>query len=212
MILTDVDGLFDGDPDRDDTSVIPMVDSIDSETGELVHSASDKAGPNLSTGGMASKLEAAQLATHAGESVIIANGRRPNVLIDLLAGEPLGTLLPGEGGRVNERKRWIGFAAQPIGCLTLDAGAVRAVTEQGGSLLPIGITGVTGTFDKGDVVSLADADGEEVARGLTNYTADDLRRIIGQPSDRIAEILGRRPYIEAVHRDDLTLVGRSANT
>jgi glutamate 5-kinase len=151
-------------------------------------------------------LQAASIATHAGESVILANGRRPNVLVDLMAGEPLGTLIPGQRGRLAERKRWIGSAATPIGALTLDGGAVRALTQQGKSLLPIGVKAVTGVFDKGDLVSLVDEQGVEVARGLTNYGSADMAKIMGQPTEAVATLLGRAPYSVAVHRNDLALV------
>lgn len=206
VILTDVEGLYDGDPSDSDSQVIGMVDSIDEKTTGFAISGVDKPGPVLSKGGMRSKLQAAQIATHAGESVILANGRRPNVLVDLMAGEPLGTLIPGLGGRMAERKRWIGSAAQPIGALTLDDGAVRAITQQGKSLLPIGVKAVTGVFDKGDLVSLIDEQGTEVARGLTNYDSTEMEQILGQPSEAIAGILGRAPYSVAVHRNDLALV------
>lgn len=206
VILTDVEGLYDGDPSDSDSQVIGMVDSIDEKTTGFAISGIDKPGPVLSKGGMRSKLQAAQIATHAGESVILANGRRPNVLVDLMAGEPLGTLIPGLGGRMAERKRWIGSAAQPIGALTLDDGAVRAITQQGKSLLPIGVKAVTGVFDKGDLVSLIDEQGTEVARGLTNYDSTEMEQILGQPSEAIAGILGRAPYSVAVHRNDLALV------
>ena len=206
IILTDVEGLYDGDPSDESSQVISMVDAIDSSTTGLAIVGTDKPGPILSKGGMLSKLQAASIATHAGESVILANGRRPNVLVDLMAGEPLGTLIPGQGGRLAERKRWIGSAAMPIGALTLDAGAVRAVTERGKSLLPIGITAVTGVFDKGDLVSLIDEAGVEVARGLTNYDSIDVAKILGQPSDSIETILGRSPYSVVVHRNVMALV------
>ncbi len=206
IILTDVDGLYDGDPTNENSRVIGMVASIDESTTGLAVTRTHQGGPALSKGGMLSKLQAAAIATHAGESVILANGRRPNILVDLMAGEPLGTLIPGEGGRLGERKRWIGSAATPIGALTLDAGAVRAVTVRGKSLLPIGIKAVTGTFDKGDLVSLIDEAGVEVARGLTNYDSLDVAKILGQPSDAIATLLDRAPYTVVVHRNDMALV------
>lgn len=206
VILTDVDGLFDGNPADESSSVIGMVEQIDGSTESLVQSGAKKPGPSLSKGGMASKLEAAQTVTEAGESVVLANGRRPNVLVDLMAGEPIGTLLPGSGGQVSPRKRWIGWAAQPMGRVVLDEGAVRAIVENGKSLLPVGITLVTGEFDKGDVVSLCDPEGEEFGRGLSNYNAPDLRLIAGQSTEGIARALVRAPYAEAVHRDHLTLV------
>ncbi|MEN0109278.1 MAG: glutamate 5-kinase [Planctomycetota bacterium] len=210
VILTDVDGLFDGDPHADHTRVIPVVDSLDGQGDAVVVAGAADGGPRLSTGGMASKLEAAQSVTEAGETVILANGRRDNVLIDLLAGEPIGTLIPGAGQLVNSRKRWIGFAAKPVGSLTLDEGAVEAVENEGRSLLPVGVVAVVGEFDKGDVVSLCDSKGSEVARGLTNYSSGDLQRIHGQSSEAIVGILGRRPYREAIHRNHLALVRRGS--
>jgi glutamate 5-kinase len=206
VLLTDVEGLYDGDPSDANSRVIGLVEAIDDSTTNLAVSGTHKAGPILSKGGMRSKLQAASIATHAGESVILANGRRPNILVDLMAGEPLGTLIPGQGGRLGERKRWIGSAARPIGALTLDAGAVRALTQQGKSLLPIGVKAVTGVFDKGDLVSLEDEQGVEVARGLTNYDSADMAKIKGQSTEAIATILGRAPYSVAVHRNDLALV------
>ncbi len=207
IILTDVDGLYDGDPKDADSSVIEMLPEVDADAEGFVKTGPNAgAGPALSTGGMASKLEAAQIATQAGESVILANGRRPNVLVDLMAGEPLGTLLPGQGTQLTEKKRWLGYAASPVGTVTLDAGAVRAVEEQGKSLLPVGITAVAGEFYKGDLVSLVDASGEEIARGLTNYGSADMEKILGLPSDAIAGALGRAPYTVAIHRNDLSLV------
>lgn len=205
IILTDVEGLYDGHPDDEDSSVIGMVHAIDEKTEEFVSNKS-REGPSLSTGGMASKLAAVQIATQAGESVILANGRRPNILVDLMAGEPLGTLIPGQGVQVTERKRWIGYAAQPVGAVTLDAGAVRAVEKQGRSLLPVGMTKVTGLFQKGDLISLLDDKGEEIGRGLTNYSSGDMTKLCGVPSEQIEEVLGRAPYTVAIHRNDLTLV------
>jgi glutamate 5-kinase len=152
---------------------------------------------------MASKLEAARLATAAGESVVIANGRRSNVLVEILAGEPIGTLIVAKGPAVTSRKRWIGLTASPCGKMTLDEGAQRAVEHQGRSLLAIGIRRVEGVFQKGDVVSLVGADGREFARGLTNYGSEELRRIAGHSAEQIFEILGHRPYDEVVHRDNL---------
>jgi glutamate 5-kinase len=155
---------------------------------------------------MASKLEAARLTATAGENVIIANGRRPNVLVDILAGQDVGTLIPAQGPAVTSRKRWIGLTANPCGRLILDAGAQRAVEHQGRSLLAIGIRRVEGIFQKGDVVSLCREEGGEMARGLINYGSEEMRRIVGQPTERIVELLGHCPYDEVVHRDNLALL------
>jgi glutamate 5-kinase len=207
VLLSDVDGLYDGDPRRPESQVIPLVTDVDAAIRGLqrLASAGNKSN-HLSKGGMASKLEAARLATSAGENVIIANGRRPNVLMDILAGGQVGTLLLAAGPAVGSRKRWIGLTAQPCGKLVLDAGAERAIEKQGRSLLAVGVVRVEGAFRKGDVVALCREDGSEFARGLTNYGAEELARIAGQPTDEISEILGYRPYDEVVHRDNLTLI------
>lgn len=203
VILSDVDGLFDGDPAEPESKVMATVSRVDDSVRAL---ACDVA-TGVSKGGMASKLEAARMVTAAGETVIIANGHQPGVLGRILAGETVGTLLLAEGKSVSPWKRWIGFSARPCGKLRLDAGAVRAVTSQGRSLLAIGVVDAEGEFTKGDVVALCDQNGEEIARGLTNYRSSEIHQIKGLKSDRIAQVLGHRPYEEVVHRDNLTLVG-----
>src|SRR5207237_4343587 len=133
---------------------------------------------SLGTGGMRSKIRAARLATAAGESVIMANGNRPDILDAIFAGEAVGTLFLPHGSTVPAWKRWLGYTAQPKGRLIVDAGARQAVQHKGRSLLAIGVVEVLGSFGKGDVVSLCDADGVEFARGLTNYAAADAERIL----------------------------------
>jgi glutamate 5-kinase len=155
---------------------------------------------------MRSKLRAARLATAAGESVIMANGNRPGVLDAIMAGEPVGTLFLPHGGTVPAWKRWLGYTARPKGRLIVDAGARKAVQEQGRSLLPIGMIAVAGSFSKGDVVALCDAGGTEFARGLTNYSSPDAARICGLRTEQIAEALGSLPYEEVVHRDNLVVI------
>ena len=203
VILSDVDGLYDGDPQAPDSRVIPTVNRLNDAIRNLVR---DRA-TGLSKGGMASKLEAARIVTMAGENVIIAGGRYPGILRQVLAGEEVGTLFLAQGKSVSPWKRWIGFSARPRGRLLLDAGAVLAVAEQGRSLLAVGIVASEGEFGKGDAVALCDERGREIARGLTNYAAADVRRIQGLASSRIAQVLGHRPYEEVVHRDNLALVG-----
>src|SRR4051812_421178 len=155
ILLSDVDGLYDRHPLTPGAAVIPLVQQMDSAIQDFQRQSPAATGANhLSRGGMASKLEAARLATLAGENVVIANGQRPNVLTDILAGELLGTLFLAQGPAVTARKRWIGLTAQPCGRLTLDAGAERAIQQQGRSLLAIGTRQVEGNFQKGDVVSL----------------------------------------------------------
>lgn len=206
VLLSDVEGLYDGDPADPNSQVIPIVTRLEEAVRQFQRQAPSLAGDShLSKGGMASKLEATRLATSAGENVVIANGRRPDVLQDILSGQPVGTLFLARGPAVASRKRWIGFTAHPCGKLFLDAGAQRAIQEQGRSLLAIGVVRAEGNFQKGDVVSLCHENGDEFARGLTNYRSDEVRRIAGQPTERIDELLGHRPYDEVVHRDNLTM-------
>jgi glutamate 5-kinase len=201
VLLSDVEGLYDGDPADPASQVIPTVKRLDQAVFDLVRDGAT----GMGRGGMASKLEAARQATAAGENVIIAGGRTPGVLGKILAGEPVGTLVLPQKKVVAARKRWIGFTRQPRGHLIVDAGARRAVEHQGRSLLPIGIVKVKGSFSKGDVVAVCDVAGAEFARGLTNYSADDVRRIRGLKSGEILEALGHCPYDEAVHRDNMVV-------
>lgn len=201
VLLSDVEGVYDGDPAQPGSRVIPTLERVDRAVMDKVR---DRAG-GLGTGGMASKLQAAQLANAGGEHVIVAGGRVTNVLTRIIAGEPIGTLLPARGQTVAARKRWIGLTAQPRGRLLLDAGARDAVQHQGRSLLPIGVLQAEGDFRKGDVIALRGPDGVEFARGLTNYSGDDVRRIKGLNTDQIAAALGHCPYDEVIHRDDMVV-------
>jgi len=203
VLLSDVDGLYDGDPSAADSRVIDTVNSLDAAITALVR---DRA-TGLSKGGMSSKLAAARIATTAGENVIIANGRQPGVLARIMAGEVVGTLFLAQGQTVPAWKRWIGFTAQPRGRLTVDDGARRAVERGGRSLLAIGVVDAAGKFKKGDVVSIVDGSGDEFARGLTNYGLDDMLRIKGAKTEQIAVTLGYCPYDEVIHRDNMALTG-----
>ena len=204
VLLTNVDGLYSDDPrSNPNARLLTTVPNIDQTVTGL---AAPTKSP-LGTGGMESKLRAARLATVAGESVIMANGSIDGVLDQLFAAEPVGTLFLPHGEDVPAWKRWLGFTARPLGTFVLDAGARRAVVEQGKSLLPVGVKSVTGEFRKGDVVSLCDAAGNEVARGLSNYASDEAGRIRGLQSEPIRELLGSVPYEELIHRDNLVLTG-----
>jgi glutamate 5-kinase len=193
VILSDVEGLYSGDPAQGDAQLISTVRQLD----ETILSYVRDRGSGLGKGGMASKLSAARIATAAGENVIIASGRRAGVLGQIMRGEEVGT----------PRKRWIGFSAQSCGRIVVDAGARTAIVQQGRSLLAAGIVDIEGSFRKGDLVTLSDQQGREIARGLSNYHAEDVERIKGLRSDRIAQVLGHRPYDEVVHRDNMTVVG-----
>jgi glutamate 5-kinase len=206
ILLSDVEGLYDGDPEQSDSKVVATVTEIDDSIKKLAR-------PNTSTGGrggMASKLEAARIATAAGESVILASGCQVANLGAILAGEPVGTLFVPRGQSVSLRKRWIGYTVQPRGWLVIDRGAQRAVVEQGSSLLPIGVVTVESKFDKGDVIGLQDESGSEIGRGLTNYTAEQLDKIKGMRSDQIAAVLSHCPYVEVIHRDNLVVTAKEA--
>ncbi len=206
VLLSDVEGLFDRHPSEPDAQVMPLVTQIDAALRDFQRQPAGRGPHHLSRGGMASKLEAARLTVSAGESVIIANGRRPNVLVDILAGQTVGTLILAQGPAVTSRKRWIGLTAQPCGRVVLDTGAQQAVEAQGRSLLAIGVRRVEGIFQKGDVVSLCREDGQEFARGLINYGSEEMRRIAGHGTEQIVQILGHRPYDEVVHRDNLAIL------
>ena len=201
VLLSDVEGLYDGDPRAPGAKLISTVTRLDD--GVMALARDIKTG--LSKGGMSSKLVAARMATISGENVIIASGRAPGTLTRIVAGEPIGTLFVAQGQTIAARKRWIGFTVQPRGHLVLDDGARRAIERQGRSLLAIGIVDVGGSFKKGDVVSLRDRAGEEFARGLSNYSADEVLRIKGLRTDDIAGALGQCPYEEVMHRDHIAV-------
>jgi len=201
-ILSDVQGLYDRDPRDPDAQVISTVERIDEQVEEMVRDR--KTG--ISKGGMASKLTTAKFVTMSGQSVIIAWGRQPDVLIQLAQGEVIGTLFLPQSKTRTPRKRWIGFSAQTAGQLTVDDGACKAMCIDGRSLLAIGIKLVAGEFGKGDIVSIVNSQSVEIARGLINYNSQQVAQIRGCRSDRIEQILGQCPYEEVVHRDNLTLV------
>lgn len=203
VLLSDVEGLCDGNPADPCSRVISTVKHLDQSIFDLVKDRLT----GLSKGGMASKLNAARQATAAGESVIIASGRQPGTLAKIIAGETVGTLVLAQGGVLGARKRWIGFTAQPRGHLVLDEGARQAVEHQGRSLLAIGIVKVVGRFNKGDIVGLRDGSGREFARGLTNYSSDDIQRTRGLRTCEIADTLGRCPYDEVIHRNNMVVTG-----
>ena len=206
VLLSDVEGLYDGDPAVAGSRVIPTVERLNRSIFAL---ACDRSG-GVSKGGMASKLEAARLTTTAGENVIIACGRTPDILSKIVAGEVVGTLFLAQGQTLGARKRWIGFTVKPRGRLLLDAGARQAVEQKGRSLLAIGVSAVEGQFHKGDVVALRGPDGVEFARGLTNYGDEDLQQIKGLRTGQIAAALGHCPYDEVIHRDNMVLTGEKS--
>jgi glutamate 5-kinase len=203
ILLTDVDRLYSTDP-RLDPNAQPIVRV---EKGRpLLVQASRQGKSGWGTGGMATKLSAAQIATAMGVTMAIASGREPENIPHILAGQPIGTRFDPDPQPSRARKRWIAFVLMPEGSLVLDAGAVQAVYEQGRSLLPAGITAVVGNFEAGAAVSLCNPDGQEIARGLANYSAAELQQIRGKKTSEIALTLGYSGSDTAVHRDNLTLL------
>jgi len=204
VLLTNVDGLYSDDPRTNpDASLLAIVPNIDQSVSDLAATTTS----SLGTGGMPSKLRAARLATAAGESVIMVNGSVDGILDQVFSGEPVGTLFLPHGQDVPAWKRWLGFTARTRGTLRVDAGAKRALIEQGKSLLPVGVIAVDGDFGKGDVVSIRDETGIEIARGLCNYSSEDASRLLGKNTEQIVNLLGSASYPELVHRDNLVVVG-----
>ena len=203
IILSIVDGLFTADPTTDPTArPIATVEQIDAD----VMGRAGSTRSTLGTGGMRSKLRAARLATVAGESVILASGRRPDVLSAIFRCEAVGTLFLPHASMLPAWKRWVGYTARPKGWLVVDAGARTALVEKGKSLLPIGVVQVSGAFGKGDVVEIRDPQGVEFARGLTNYPAAVVDKLRGLRSEQVHEALGGAPYAEIIHRDNLVIM------
>jgi glutamate 5-kinase len=204
VLLTDVDGLYTGNPAVDPCA--RKLDRVDAVTEDVRSLVFDQTG-RVSVGGMATKLQAAQKAAAAGIPMIIARGTEPGVLTRLLAGEPLGTYFAARADRLAARKRWIAFAASPQGRVVVDAGALLALTQQRRSLLPSGVVGVEGEFAAGAVVAVVSAaDGREIGRGLVNYDAEELERIRGLNSREIEARLGYKRGDEVIHRDNLVIL------
>lgn len=197
VVLTDVDGLAGTDGRR-----IPVVHDIEREALPVVRPAS---GDGVGSGGMASKVQAARAACQSGVLTVVAPGRRPNVLSEVLDGADVGTLFQPERTRLSSRKHWIAYGGKPLGCIIVDDGAHRALVDQGRSLLPAGVVRVEGSFDMGDLVTLTTVGGTEFARALAGYRADDIRDIIGLHSADIEPTLGYKYLDAVVHRDDLVL-------
>ncbi|MEL7477043.1 MAG: glutamate 5-kinase, partial [Cyanobacteria bacterium J06555_12] len=203
ILLTDVDRLYSADP-RLDPNAQPIV-RVEKGKPLLVQAGSTGAS-GWGTGGMATKLSAAQIATSMGVTMAIANGKSPHLIPNILAGEDIGTRFDPDPQPSNARKRWIAFVLQPKGSIVLDTGAVKAVYEQGRSLLPAGIASLTGNFEAGAAVSLRDESDREIARGLSNYSSVELERIRGKNSRDIEKTLGYSGEDTVVHRDNLMLL------
>lgn len=203
IILSDIDGLYDGNPKTDaNANHIAEVREITLDIEE----AAGGAGTATGTGGMRTKVEAARIAMAAGVPTVIADGHSPEIVQRVLAGTARCTVFrPGEAA-LSHRKRWIAFGRTVSGTLQIDAGACDAILLQGKSLLSAGITASTGVFRRGDAVEIQDPDGTPIARALVNYSSDDVGRIMGHKSQEIASILGGKVHDEIVHRDNLVIL------
>jgi len=203
ILLSDVKGLYSANPQQDKKArLIPIVEKIDEKIEEIAGGA----GSSRGTGGMATKIEAARLATSSGVPVIIAEGSEPNIIIKAATGKKVGTFFTARESKIESRQRWLLSGLCCMGKLTIDKGAATALRKQNKSLLPAGITGVEGHFDRGEVVDIFDGAGKRLGSGISNYSSTDLNRIKGIKSTGISDILGYEYGDEAVHKDNLVLL------
>ena len=205
ILLTVSDGLFTKDPSRHpDARRIPVVKNLDDES---IRSAVEKSTSAVGVGGMASKLRAASVLSSSGIPVVIASGLSGRPILDALEGKDKGTLiLPRNMGKLSTRKMWIAYARHAHGTVLVDDGARKVLMEKGKSLLPAGITGVQGTFLRGEVVSIADQKGRVFARGIARWGMEQVKRGMGMRTDEVRRLLGAETPAEVVHRDDLTIL------
>ncbi|MCF8171306.1 MAG: glutamate 5-kinase [Candidatus Methylopumilus sp.] len=203
IILTDQRGLYNSDP-RKNPDALFVAHGLAGDTS--LEAMAGSTGGGLGKGGMLTKILAAKRAARSGAHTVIASGREADVLVRLAQGECIGSELRAELPVLSARKQWMADHLRLRGKLVLDAGAIKALVLEGKSLLPIGVRAVEGEFEPGDVVACVDSAGKECARGLVNYSSADTRRIMGQPSAQIADILGVMPESELMHRDNLIVL------
>jgi glutamate 5-kinase len=206
VILSSIGGFYDKDLTevKENEKPVAVIEQITED--HFQHVQDQKIRNRITTGGMKSKLMAIQKAAHYGLPSVLANGLSKGILQRILKGEEEGTLFLAKKERLSARKHWILHSLVPLGSLTVDKGALRAIVEQGGSLLPIGITAVSGEFRSGNAVQVLGPDGTEVARGLSHYSSSEVQMIQGRKSEEIESLLGYSYYDEVVHRNDLVLL------
>jgi glutamate 5-kinase len=202
VILTDQEGLFTADPRTNSSATLVSEGQADDQRFELMAGG---AGTTISRGGMITKIKAAQRAARSGAHTLIASGREPDSLLKVLGGEQIGTFLFASSSPLASRKQWLADHLKLIGSLNLDAGALNAL-QAGRSLLPVGVTGVTGEFERGALVACLNENGAEIARGLINYSASETRRIMQRNSTEIEALLGYVSDEELIHRDNMILL------
>ncbi len=201
ILLSDVPGLCDRDPKLPGCKLIPEVRAITPEIRAIAGDAQGDAG----TGGMRTKLDAAEIANKSGVEMVIADGRRENVIAEVVKGLSVGTRFAPSLKLLSSRKRWIAFSSQIRGTVVVNEGAKNMLVTGGKSLLPAGITDVTGTFKPGDLIAVSDEGGKRIARGFANYSAAEIRQIAGKQTSEIEQILGGKDFDEVIHRDNLVL-------
>jgi len=203
VILTDQAGLFTADPRKDSSATLVQ----QAQAGDpALEAMAGGAGSNIGRGGMLTKILAAKRAAGSGASTVIAWGREPDALLRLCAGESIGTLLVAPTQKQQARKQWMADHLQLRGSILIDDGAVNKLTDEGKSLLPIGMHSVKGEFSRGDVIAICDLQGTELARGLANYASAECRLLCKKPSSEIEKLLGYVAEPEMVHRDNLVLM------
>ncbi len=204
ILLTDTDGLYTADPGvQSDAQLIEQVPHIDASVYQLAQGTRS----GLGIGGMYTKILAADIAVHSGTSVVIANGSRDNILFGVWGQDVPATWFPPLITPAEGRKRWLLAQSAISGSVTIDDGACRALTEQGRSLLPVGISRVEDTFERGEIIAVRNGQGREIARGLANYSSQELQQILGQRSADVADILGYDYGPEFIHRNNMALIG-----
>jgi glutamate 5-kinase len=205
ILLSDIDGLYDKNPrNHADAELISVIEEIDERVEEIAGETLGK----TTTGGMRTKIEASRTAAAFGVPTIISNGKKPNPLSEIFSGKETGTLFLPAKERIKGRKHWIAFTLKPVGEVVIDEGAKRAISSSGKSLLPAGVKAVRGVFDLGELIRCVDESGTEVARGLTSYDSDEIRRIVGAKTSEIEKILGYKYGDEIIHRDDLVIISK----
>lgn len=203
LILSDIDGLYTANPRTDKNA--KLVEVVPDITLEIEHSAGG-AGSSVGTGGMATKISAAKIAVNSGVSMIIASGETSNVIYRVTQGENLGTLFLPKDSKLQFRKRWLAFGARVEGSIVVDDGCEQAIVERFTSLLPAGITSVSGSFDMGATIAVFNKQNREIARGLSNFSSEDLASIKGLKSKDIENKISNKVYEEAIHRDNLIIL------
>jgi glutamate 5-kinase len=204
VLLTDQAGLYTANPEIDPNAQL-VTDVMGPEISAALWQAAGRSANGLGTGGMITKLQAADLARRSGTMVVIASGSEPNILLRLAAGEKLGTWFHPTATSVESRKRYILTGGRATGSISVDDGAGHAL-RRGSSLLPVGVTAIGGTFERGDTIQVLNALGRDIARGIVNYDSDDLARLCGHQSSAIETLLGYTYGEEVIHRNNLVLL------